>query len=184
MAYVMPEQLLTAEELFAMPDDNSYELVRGRLVCIAPAGGLHGKIASRLDQRLRNFVEEHELGEVCAAETGFRLSHNPDTVRAPDVSLVARERIPAGGVPEGFWPFAPDLAIEAVSPSDRFDDVMTKVHEYLYTGTRLVWVLHPRTRTVMAFRPNGGAQLLQGQDELSGEDVLTGFRCRVDELFA
>jgi Uma2 family endonuclease len=185
MATGVQEQLLTAEEFFSMPDDgNRYELVQGRLVCMAAAGGLHGKIASRVDHRLRDFIEAHGLGEVCTAETGFRLAQNPDTVRAPDVAFVARARIPAAGVPEGFWPFAPDLAVEVVSPSDRFDEVMSKVQEYLNAGTRLVWVLHPRTQTVMVYHATGEAQLLRGQDELSGADVLPGFRCRGDELFA
>jgi Uma2 family endonuclease len=184
MANEVQERLLTAEEFFSTPDDdNRYELVQGRLVCMAAAGGLHGKIASRVDHRLRDFVEASGLGEVCTAETGFRLAQNPDTVRAPDVAFVARERIPAAGVPEGFWPFAPDLAVEVVSPSDRFDDVMSKVQEYLNAGTRLIWVLHPRTQSAMAYRPIGEVRLLWGQDELSGEDVLPGFRCRVEEIF-
>jgi Uma2 family endonuclease len=185
MATGVQERLLTAEEFFSMPDDdNRYELVQGRLVCMAAAGGLHGKIVSRVDQRLRNFVEAHGMGEVCTAETGFRLARNPDTVRAPDVAFVKGERIPAEGVPEGFWPLAPDLAVEVVSPSDRFDDVMSKVQEYLHAGTQLVWVLHPRTQTVMAYRPTGEVRLLRGQDELSAEDVLPDFRCRVEEIFA
>jgi Uma2 family endonuclease len=128
MATPVQEHLLTAEDLSKMPDDgNRYELVRGERVYMAATGGQHGIVASSLDQRLRNFVEAHELGEVCAAETGFRLAQNPDTVRAPDVSFIAGERIPAGGVPEGYWPFAPDLTVEVISPSDRFDDVLTKV---------------------------------------------------------
>jgi Uma2 family endonuclease len=184
MASAAPERILTAEELLTLPDDsNRYELVRGELVCVAATGGRHGIIASRLDQRLRNFVEAHGLGEVCAAETGFRLAQNPDTVRAPDVSFIARERLPGGEVPEGYWPFAPDLAVEVVSPSDRSDDMLTKVQEYLRAGARLVWVFHPRTKTVMVYRANGEVLLIQGQEELSGEEVLPGFHCRVHELF-
>lgn len=185
MRSATPEKLLTAEELLTIPDDGKrYELVRGELVYMAAAGGRHGIIASRLDQRLRNFVEAHVLGEVCAAETGFRLTQNPDTVRAPDVSFIAREHCPAGEAPEGYWPFAPDLAVEVVSPSDRFDDVLTKVQEYLKAGSQLVWVFHPRTKTVMVYRANGEVAFLQGQDELSGEGLLPGFRCRIDELLA
>jgi Uma2 family endonuclease len=184
MASAAPERILTAEELLTLPDDgNRYELVRGELVCMAATGGRHGIIASRVDYRLRNFVEAHELGEVCAAETGFRLAQNPDTVRAPDVSFIARERLPSGEVPEGYWPFAPDLAVEVVSPSDRSDDVLAKVQEYLRAGTRLVWVFHPRTKAVMVYRANGEVLLVQGQEELSGEEVLPGFHCRVNELF-
>ena len=184
MGTPVQEQFLTAEELYLLPDDGQrYELVRGALVRMAATGGQHGIIASRLDYRLRAFVEAHDLGEVCAAETGFRLAQNPDTVRAPDVSFIGRERVPAQGVPEGCWPFAPDIAVEVISPSDRFDDVLTKVQDYLQAGTRLVWVFHPRTKTVTIYRANGEVQLLQEQEELSGEEVLPGFHCRVSEVF-
>jgi Uma2 family endonuclease len=109
------DQHFTAEEFYLLPDDGKrYELVRGALVCMAATGGQHGIIASRLDHRLRFFVEAHDLGEVCAAETGFRLTENPDTVRAPDISFIARERVVTQGVPEGYWLFAPDLAVEVI----------------------------------------------------------------------
>lgn len=184
MVTPVQEQRLTAEDLYLLPDDGKrYELVSGDLVRMAATGGQHGIIASRLDHRLRAFVEAHDLGEVCAAETGFRLAQNPDTVRAPDVSFIARERVPTQGVPEGYWPFAPDLAVEVISPSDRFDDVLTKVQEYLRAGTRLFWIFHPRTRTVMVYRANGTVQLLRQQEELNGEDVLPGFHCQVREFF-
>jgi Uma2 family endonuclease len=98
-------------------------------------------------------------------------------------SSIARERLPAAGAPEGAWPFAPDLAIEVVSPSDRFDDVLAMVQEYLRAGTRLVWGFHPRTKTIMVCRTNGEVQLLRAQDELSGEDLLPGFHCQGDDLF-
>jgi Uma2 family endonuclease len=184
MGTPVQEQGLTAEELYLLADDGQrYELVRGELICMAATGGQHGIVASRLDYRLRAFVESHALGEVCAAETGFRLSQNPDTVRAPDVSFIARERLPTQGAPEGYWPFAPDLAVEVISPSDRFDDVLTKVQEYLRAGTRLVWVFHPRTKTVTIYRANGDVQLLQEQEGLSGEEVLPGFHCQIREFF-
>ena len=178
------EQYFTAKEFYLLPDDGKrYELVRGALVCMAATGGQHGIITSRLDHRLRSFVEAHDLGEVCAAETGFRLTENPDTVRAPDVSFITRDRVATEGVPEGYWPFAPDLAVEVISPRDRFDEVLTKVQEYLRAGTRLVWVFHPRTKTVTVYRANSEVQLLQGDEELSGEDVVPGFHCRVMEFF-
>jgi Uma2 family endonuclease len=175
---------MTAEELFSLPDDGwRYELVRGELNRMPPAGIQHGYIASRLNQRLLAYVEAHNLGLVCTAEAGFRLARNPDTVRAPDVAFIARERIPAEGVPTGYWPGAPDLAVEIVSPSDRFDDVVEKVVEYLAAGTRLVWVIPPRTHTVMVYRATGEVQLLRGHEELQGEEVLPGFTCPVSALF-
>src|SRR5439155_12030612 len=106
----------------------------------------------------------------------------PDTVRALDVAFVARERVPAEGKPEGFWIGAPDLAVEVVSPSDRFDEVLEKVEEYLAAGTRLVWIVLPRTQAVMVCRSAREATILRGDEELGGEDVLAGFVCRVKDL--
>ena len=184
MAIEQQKNELTAEELFVLPDDGwRYELVRGELRHIPPTGMQHGQIASRLNQRLAAYVEAHNLGAVFTAEAGFRLAQHPDTVRAPDVTFIARERIPAEGVPTGYWPGAPDLAVEVVSPSDRFDEVVEKVAEYLAAGTRLVWVVHPRTQTVMVYRASGEVQLLRDHEELSGEGVLPGFACVVSALF-
>ncbi len=175
---------MTAEELFNLPDDGwRYELVRGELRRMPPTGMQHGQIAGLITQQLTAYVKSQNLGIVFTAEAGYRLAQHPDIVRAPDVSFIARERIPSEGVPTGYWPGAPDLAVEIVSPSDRFDDVVEKVAEYLAAGTRLVWVVHPRTQTVMVYRASGEVQLLRSHEELSGEDVIPGFTCLVSTLF-
>ena len=104
---------MTAEELIEVSnDDYKYELVEGELIRMAPTGGEHGVLTIRLGRLLDEYVEAHELGLVCGAETGFVLRRTPDTVRAPDVSFVAKERVPTTGVPKTYWPFAPDLAVE------------------------------------------------------------------------
>ena len=176
---------MTAEELIELPaDDYKYELVEGELIRMPPTGGEHGKLAARLVRLLDEYAEAHDLGIVCTAEAGFILRRTPDTVRAPDVSFVAKDRIPATGVPKTYWPFAPDLAVEVVSPSDRFDEVQTKVADYLAAGARLVWVVHPTTRTVFVYRSAHNVQALGEADELNGEEVLTGFRCPVSRVFA
>lgn len=184
MAQPARRSLMTAEELFQLPnDDCKYELVEGELIRMAPTGGKHGKSTARLTRLLDEYVEAHDLGIVCGAETGFILKRTPDTVRAPDVSFVAKDRIPATGEPETYWPFAPDLAVEVVSPSDRADDIQVKVGEYFAAGTRLVWVVHPRSRTVFVYRSPHDVLVLGETDELSGEDVLAGFTCRVSRCF-
>ncbi len=104
-------------------------------------------------------------------------------MRAPDVSFVSRERIPADGVPEGFWNIAPDLTVEVVSPSERPDDVQDKVIDYLTAGTRIVWVIYPRTKTVTVYRSLQNIRVLTTNDTLSGEDVVPGFSCQVSDLF-
>ena len=180
------KQLLTAEQLWTLPDvpGKRFELVKGELIEVPGAGAVHGLIVGVIYHLLAAFVAGRELGYVFGDGVGYVLARDPDLVRIPDASFVARERVPAGGVPEGFWPFAPDVAVEVVSPHDRADDVHSKVREYLEAGTRLVWVVWPRHRAVTAYTGDGQAREWRGDDELDGGDVLPGFRVRVAELFA
>src|SRR6266700_2318991 len=145
---------ITAEELFRMPDDGyKYELVAGRLRKMSPPGSLHGVVGMRLAIALGAYVEQHELGVLFAADTGFKLASNPDTVRGPDVAFVARERIPAGGIPTGYWPGAPDLAVEVMSPTDRRSEIDEKIDEYLRSGVRMIWFVEPLARRATVHRP-------------------------------
>ncbi|MBI3756420.1 MAG: Uma2 family endonuclease [Deltaproteobacteria bacterium] len=176
--------LMTAEELLQLPDDGyRYALVEGGLIRMPPAGGEHGDVTMNAGFLLKGYVKAHKLGVVSAAETGFILQRSPDTVRAPDASFVSKDRIPPDGIPKGYWPFAPDLAVEVVSPNDRFDDVQEKVAQYFVAGTRLVWVVLAKTRTVLVYRSLHDVSSLSVNDELNGVDVLPGFTCRVAELF-
>ena len=174
--------LMTAEELFQLPDSSRYELVEGKLVPVTPAGARQGAITARIACLLDEFIESHDLG-VGGAGTGVILRRDPDTVRGPDVSFVAKARIPATGIPTGYWTLAPDLAIEVVSPSDRPSDVHTKLADYFSAGTRLVWVVEPETRVVCAYRSLHDMQAIGDGNELDGGDVLPGFRCPVKRLF-
>lgn len=175
---------LTIEEFERLPGEECRrELVRGIVVREPPAGFDHGRRASRIDHHLRRYVEEHGLGEVCGVETGFILSTDPPTVRAPDAAFVAAERIPPGGV-KGFFPGPPDLAVEIVSPSDTASDIQAKVFDYLDAGARLVWVVYPETRMVAVQRTRAEARFLTGADALDGGDLLPGFRLEVARLFA
>ena len=176
---------VTAEQLAAMPDDgNRWELVAGELIMMTPAGWKHGAIAGRLQAWLASHVEENDLGLVFAAETGFRLSRNPDTIRAPDVAFVAKGRLTSLPTQEVFWPGVPDLAVEVVSPNDRARYVEEKVKAWLEAGCAMVWVVDPEPETVTVHRATGRPATLSGQDELSGEEVVEGFCCPVGALFA
>ena len=180
------KQLVTVEELWALPEKPGvrYELVAGELVEAPAAGVLNGLIAALVYELLRAFVRERDLGLVFTDGVGYILDRDPDLLRIPDVSCVSWARVPEEGVPEGFWPGTPDLAVEVVSPHDRADDVHDKVREYLESGTRLVWVLWPKRRSVTAHTPDGVTRKFNPDDELLGGDVLPGFRVRVAELFA
>jgi Uma2 family endonuclease len=174
----------TAEELFQMPDNGfRYELVKGELKKMTPAGSKHGVTIANLTAPLTVHVKASNLGIVLGAETGFKIGSEPDTVRAPDIAFIRRERIPASGVPEEFWPGAPDLAVEVLSPSDTIYEVEEKVTDWLAAGTRIVWVLNPRRRVIHIHRPQRQTQTLTEKDTLDGEDVLPGFRCQIAELF-
>ncbi|MGE0680841.1 MAG: Uma2 family endonuclease [Candidatus Binatia bacterium] len=177
--------LSTAEDLWQLPNDGQkYELAAGELFQMPPSGFLHGTVAGNLARLLGEHVNRHELGAVSVAEAGFKLRQNPDTVRAPDVAFVSKTRILEQGKPEKFWEGAPDLAVEVVSPNDRFDDVVEKVQEYLAAGARLVWVALPRSKSIMVYHPNGEIKILREGNELQGEDVLPGFVCLIQEIFA
>lgn len=181
-----PERLYTINELLEISqrDENRYELIRGRIIVMPPAGAPHGDLAMNLGARMRVFAEDHELGKVFAAETGFVLEMNPDMVRAPDVAFVRTERLNVDGLPFGFFPGQPDIAVEIVSPNDRASEVQDKIQEWLSHGTLLVWVVEPKTKTLSIYRPDGSAQVLQSGDTLSGEDVMPGFEFQVERLFA
>ena len=130
-------QRSTASELFEMPDDGfRYELVKGELRRMSPSGGEHGATVVNITLLLGQHVKADKLGICFGAETGFKIASDPDTVRAPDVAFIRRERIPESGLPRKFWPGAPDLAVEVLSPGDTRREVDEKVADWLEAGAR------------------------------------------------
>jgi Uma2 family endonuclease len=128
------------------------------------------------------FVKKHKLGRVYAAETGFVLSRNPDSVRAPDVAFVRAERVPKGWQ-RGFFEGAPDFAVEVLSPDDRAEEVFEKLQDWFAAGCRLVWVVNPKSRTVIVHHPDGRSELLRGDDAVAGGDLLPGFSSPIATFF-
>jgi Uma2 family endonuclease len=176
--------VMTADELFSLPDDGQrHELVDGEHKIMAPAGSEHGSISAGLIERLSAHVRKRRLGRVFTSETGFLISRDPDTVRAPDAAFVRADRIPSGGLPKGFWPGAPDLAVEVISPSDTLEEVEEKVQQWLAAGSALVWVVNPKRRTVTVYASPRQATILAVDDELDGGEVVSGFRVRVGKIF-
>ena len=187
-----PAALMTAEELltYELPDKR-VELVRGRLVVRDLPGMRHGEHAARICVALSNFLSAERVasgaaqtaGRVFTCDSGFTLARNPDTVRGPDVSYVSRERL-SGPLPSGYGEFAPDIAVEIRSPSDRAGAVLAKVVDFLDAGSRLVWVVDPARQLLTVYRADGSQALLGINDVLDDDDVLSGFTYGLRELFA
>ena len=178
-------RIATADELLHMPDDGyRYDLIEGELRRMSPPGSVHGYVAMELSLRLGEHVRCNELGNVFAAETGFRIGRDPDTVLAPDVSFVRKERLAVTGIPDEFYPEAPALVVEVVSPGDTAEEVDDKMRRWLAAGVEMGWVVYPRGRTVTVYRGLDDIRVLTEDDTLDGGAVVPGFRCRVGELFA
>jgi Uma2 family endonuclease len=174
---------MSAEELLHLRGKEARrELVRGELIVREPAGFRHGDIAARLLIAVGTFVESRSLGRVFTAETGFRLRTNPDTVRAPDVAFVRRDRLP-DPPPRGYAAIPPDLVIEVLSPDDRPGDVLSKVGDWLQAGTSLAWVVDPERRTARVYRADGSQALITDADRLDGEAVLPEFQYELRRAF-
>jgi Uma2 family endonuclease len=185
MTTTTKQRITTAEELMDMPDDGyRYELVRGELRKMVPTGSEHAWISSDLDTGLNLYVKANNLGRVFTGEPGFFLAREPDHVRAPDVAFVRRERIEAIGRQSGYWPEAPDLAIEVISPNDRYTEVDEKVADWLAAGTRMVVVVNPRNKTVKVHRSPTDVVTLTIADILDGSDVVPGWQMPITDIFA
>lgn len=177
--------LFTAEELLRLPTTGRrMELVKGKVYEMPPPGARHGNVAMQIGMLLNAYARANQLGRGFAAETGFILRRDPDTVRAPDASFVARNRLPEGELPEGYLEVPPDLAVEVLSPGDARREVREKVEDWLGAGTRLVWVINPATRSATVYRSVDDFQELSEEESLDGGDVLPGFACQLGELFS
>ncbi|MDQ3697735.1 MAG: Uma2 family endonuclease [Gemmatimonadota bacterium] len=176
--------MLTAADVECMSlPGKQVELVRGRLVVREPPGTRHGVIAASLGYYLSDFVRRRGLGVVCAQDTGFKITVNPDTVRAPDVAFVSREQ--AARIPRrGYAGLAPDLVGEVLSPDDAPAEVLAKVADWLAAGTKLVWLVDPERSEVRVYREDGSLSVLRAHDSLEGENVLPGFTCPLVDVFS
>ena len=186
MTATLSQPEVSPNDLLSMDDDNNaFELVNGELV-EKTMGWESSWIASELAALLRTECRRHRpsLGWALGGEATYQcFDDDPEKVRRPDASFIARGRLPGGRRPKGHCRVAPDLAVEVVSPNDLYSHLEEKVAEYLGAGVRLVWVIDPPTKTVRVHRADGSTATLHSDDELSGEEVILGFRCRVADLF-
>jgi Uma2 family endonuclease len=176
---VVTKKVWTDEELMRIKHEGKVELVDGEVKLMTPAGAEQGAISMDLATRLNNYVRRHKLGRIFDAQTGFRPFEN---MRAPDISFVSKGKLPER-LPKGFLRVAPDLAVEVLGPEEKVSDYDGKVAEYLSWGVRLIWLVDPNTETVTVVRANGEREVLKGNDVLTGEDVVPGFKIKVRKIF-
>ncbi|MBC8170392.1 MAG: Uma2 family endonuclease [Anaerolineae bacterium] len=177
-------------EIMQRPEnkDKHLELVDGMLleegVNSTMTGGMHGETAANILGFIWQFARQHKLGCVTAAETCYVLFQNPtgkDTIRCPDAAFVSFHRAPEP-LPLEQVPFAPDLAIEVISPGNDADEMHSKVLDFIKYGTRLVWVFYPWSQTVVVHTASG-SKTLNIEDTLQGGEVLPGFSVVVRDIF-
>jgi len=181
-------KLMTAEEFWEwvhLPENSSrsFELVRGEVVEMTKPGKFHGFVCANIAFVLGLFARERGRGYVCTNDTGVQVETDPDTVRGPDI-LFFEDVSDVEKIDRKYGTVPPQLAVEVLSPNDSFRSVYRRVHEQLDFGTPLVWVADPESRSVVVFRTGREDQLLNSNQEITGEDVLPQFRCRVAEFFA
>ena len=180
---VMPKAEVTPEELLAMPDGGHYELIDGELK-ERKASVLTSLISAHVSGMLSNHCRALNLGWILSSKLGYRcFPWKPDRIRLASVSFFRADRVSKERLSEDFCSIAPDLAIEVISPDHRIGEVDSKVQDFLRAGVKLVWVVHPGVKAVQVFRADGSGSWLRASAELSGEDVIPGFRCQVDAFF-
>jgi len=175
-------KLITGEELFAMGDIGSCELIDGRIVRMTPAGAEHGIIEFNLGGELRSFVRQNKLGWVTGGEVGIYTRRNPDRVRGADIAFISKEQTPFRPG-RGFLEIAPELVVEVISPSNTWLEIHEKIEEYFSIGVRWVWIVEPKNETVRIYHSPTEVQRLTIGDTLRGEGALAGFNLPVADIF-
>jgi Uma2 family endonuclease len=183
------EKLMTVEEymLFEDPPGMESELVRGKVVFMPPPKSHHGYFADQISFALQSFMRPRRLG-VTTAEAGFLIGRNPDTVRAPDVAFLARERVPQWFPRENHYlEGAPTLAVEVISDSENEHDIAEKIGEWLTAGAERVWEVRPRLKTVTVHRADAEPVTHGAGATLTSDDAafaVAGFALPVADIFA
>jgi Uma2 family endonuclease len=182
MSIPTKKKIYTPDDLLRMPDGKSYELDNGKLVRRS-MGTESSWIGGKLFRMLDRFCERNDSGWVLPSDASYQCFPDaPTRVRKPDVSVIKRGRLPGEQLPKGHCPIAPNLAVEVLSPRDLSSRTNKKILEFLQAGVSRVWIVDPGTHTVRIHRKDGSITELHENDELTGEDVLPGFRCRVRDI--
>jgi Uma2 family endonuclease len=175
----------TEEDLlqFVEREKRLCELIDGTLV-EKPMGLAEGMIAMRLGAHLTLYCDAQQLGIVAGADSTLRM-RSSGRIRLPDVLFISFDRLPDRVLPPERIPtIAPDLAVEVLSESNTTAEIAQKLREYFQSGTKLVWIVDPPTRTIAVYHsPDGPTRVLTETDLVDGETVVPGFSLHVSDLF-
>ncbi len=175
---------ITVAEFWAMSEapGHRYELVDGELIDMDGAPR-HGRMTGHIFRLIDDHVARAGLSMDVGVATGFQMS--PHNLRFPDVHVTTWTRMAAYDEDAGGFPhFAPDVAIEVVSPSNTPAELDRKTAEYFANGASAVWIADPGPRIVAVRRPGMPEQVYAGDAMLYGDPEIPGFACRVSEIFA
>lgn len=177
---------ITAEDFFDWlnqpENEDRFELEAGEIVAMTKPGKFHGFVCGNIARILGNFAAQRKRDYVCTNDTGTIVERDPDTVRGPDI-LFFEDAQSAADIGRKFADAPPSLAIEVLSPNDTHGRIMKRVNEQLAFGAPLVWVVDFDAENVTVHRPGRSAKVVEGDQEITGEDVLADLKCQVGEFF-
>jgi Uma2 family endonuclease len=180
-------QLMTAEQFhdWVNQSENAgkhYELERGRVIEVSRPGELHGFVAVNIGRILGNYTFERRKGYVCGNDTGVIWERGPDTVRGPDLIYYDKKSRGRDLSPR-YSDVVPKLVVEVLSPNDRTGKVNKRIAQFLKWGVAVVWLADPDDSTITVYRPDRAHKVYSADEELTDEELLPGFRCRVGDFF-
>jgi Uma2 family endonuclease len=179
-----PTKVYTAEDALRLRGAGRWELIEGRIIEMGQdwTGDEHAAIESNIGAELRQYARQTQSGKVRVGEIGIYISRNPDTVRAADALFISNERY-AQKKSDGALDVAPELVVEIMSPDDRWSEIEEKMREYFSIGVKLVWIVNPKSRKVLAYRSLTDVHEFTSHDEITADDVLPGFKAKVSLFF-
>lgn len=160
--------------------EKQIEIVDGEEEIKNMSGAKAGGIALRLGAEIWFFARDKKLGRVYGADTMFTVGKNE---RMPDVAFVSTKKIPKKGEPMKKWNFAPDIAIEVISPNDVYDKIFDKINDYFKAGVKQVWLVEPRFERIRIYKSPEESITLKKQDVLTCEEILPDFKLPLTEIF-
>ena len=161
------------------------ELVRGEIVEMTPPKPRHGQICAKIVFQGLRYNEDHDCMHVLANDTGVITERNPDTVRGPDVWFISYRKVPKGPLAyDTYLDIVPDIVFEVISPTDRWDDISSKVNEFLALGVPAVCVLEPQLSTGQRFGQDKSSRIFSADEELTFPEILPEFSVPVHRFFA